>query len=89
MTFRPAIDAKDSNYWAFKCRGDEYAVVPNPMKPCDEEFHEHGGMKELFALNYESGVYRGYFVKLPALFSHDSKKAWTLKNPGVINLERK
>ena len=87
MTFRPAIDAKDSTYWAFKCRGDEYAVIPNPMKPCDEEFYEHGGIAKLFALNYESGVYRKYSVKLPAIFSHDSA-GWTLKNPGVANLER-
>lgn len=89
MTFRPAIDAKDSGYWAFKCRGDEYAIVPNPMKPCDEDLHAHGGLKELFALNYDGGVYRGYFVKLPALFSHDPNRGWVLKNPGVVNLERK
>lgn len=89
MTFRHAIDAKDSGYWAFKCKGDEYAVVPNPMKPCDEELHEHGGIKEIFALNYADGVYRRYSVKLPAIFSHDPNRGWVLKNPGVANLERK
>lgn len=90
MTFRPAIDVKDSGYWAFKCELDEYAVVPNPMNPCDEELHEHGGMKEIFALNYTEGVYRKYFVKLPALFNLEAgDDGWHLKSPGVVNLERK
>lgn len=88
-TFRPAIDAKDSLYWAFRCVGEEYAVVPNPMNPCDEDLHENGGIKEIFALNYEDGVYRKYSVKLPAIFVQDPLKGWTLKNPGVANLERK
>ena len=88
MTFRPAIDVKDSGYWAFKCSGDEFAVVPNPMNPCDEDLHEHGGLKEIFALNYQSGVYRKYSVKLPAIFTQDPLKGWQLKNPGVVNLER-
>ncbi|MBQ3336714.1 MAG: hypothetical protein IJG80_04855, partial [Selenomonadaceae bacterium] len=90
LTFRPAIDVKDSGYWAFKCELDEYAVVPNPMNPCDEELHEHGGMKETFALNYVEGVYRKYFVKLPALFNLEAgDDGWHLKSPGVVNLERK
>ena len=89
LTFRPAIDVKDSAYWAFKCELDEYAVVPNPMNPCDEELHENGGIKEIFALNYTGGVYRKYFVKLPALFDLDMNDSWHLKNPGVVNLERK
>ncbi len=89
MTFRPAIDAKDSLYWAFKCSGEEYAVVPNPMNPCDEELHDNGGLKELFALNYEDGVYTKYFVKLPAILIQDPLKGWFVQNPGVANLERK
>ena len=89
LTFRPAIDVKDSGYWAFKCELDEYAIVPNPMNPCDEDLHDFGGMKEIFALNYQAGVYRKYFVKLPALFNFDGNEGWHLKNPGVVNLERK
>ena len=90
LTFRPAIDVKDSGYWAFKCELDEYAVVPNPMHPCDEELLDHGGMKEIFALNYADGIYRKYFVKLPALFTLEANEdGWRLKNPGVVNLERK
>lgn len=89
MTFRPAIDVKDSSYWAFKCSGNEFAVIPNPMNPCDEDLHEHGGLKEIFALNYQSGVYRKYSVKLPAIFVQDPNRGWQLKNPGVVNLERK
>ena len=89
LTFRHAIDVKDSAYWAFKCDLDEYAVVPNPMHPCDEELHDHGGLKEIFALNYQDGVYRKYFVKLPAIFELAADDSWRLKNPGVVNLERK
>ena len=88
MTFRPAIDVKDSRYWAFKCSSDEFAVVPNPMHPCDEDFHENGGMKETYALNYQDGVYRKYFVKLPAIFTYEPAGGWQLKNTGVVNLER-
>ena len=88
MTFRPAIDVKDSRYWAFKCSSDEFAVVPNPMHPCDEEFHEHGGMKETYALNYTDGIYRKYFVKLPAIFAYEPSTGWRLKDAGVVNLER-
>ena len=89
MTFRTAIDVKDSGYWAFKCGLDEYAVVPNPMNPCDEELHEHGGLKEIYALNYQEGIYRKYFVKLPAIFDVNFDGVWHMKNPGVVNLERK
>ena len=88
MTFRPAIDVKDSIYWAFKGNGGEFAVVPNPMNPCDEELYEFSGMKEIYALNYESGVYRKYFVKLPAIFISDPVNGWMLKDTGVVNLER-
>ena len=89
MTFRPAIDVKDSSYWAFKCAGEEFAVVPNPMNPCDEEFYEESGIKEAFALNYQGGVYKRYSVKLPAIFTCEPSEGWRLKNPGVVNLERK
>lgn len=89
MTFRPAIDVKDSSYWAFKISDDEYAIIPNPMNPCDEDLYDHGGIKEIFALNYRDGVYQKYFVKMPAICTHDSLKGWQLKNPGVVNLERK
>ena len=88
MTFRPAIDVKDSIYWAFKSSGNEYAVVPNPLNPCDEELHEFGGMREVYALNYQSGVYQKYIVKLPAILTSDPVNGWKLKDTGVVNLER-
>ena len=67
---------------------DEYAVVPNPLNPCDEELHEFGGMKEVYALNYQGGVYKKYIVKLPAILTSDPLKGWELKDTGVVNLER-
>lgn len=89
MTFHPAIDVKDSLYWAFHCEDEEYAIVPNPMNPCDEDMYENSGIKEIFALNYENGIYIKYFVKLPAIFTQEPIRGWELKNPGVTNLERK
>ena len=86
--FRPAIDVKDSVYWAFKFSDDEFAVVPNPLNPCDEELMEYSGFREIYALNYQDGTYRKYFVKLPALATSDPSKGWTLKEHGVVNLER-
>ncbi|MBQ7454077.1 MAG: hypothetical protein IJS69_03385 [Selenomonadaceae bacterium] len=89
MTFRPAIDARDSLYWAFKYSGEEYAVVPNPMNPCDEHLCETSGIKEIFELNYEDGTYAKYSVKVPAIFTQDPLKGWMLKKTGVVNLDRK
>lgn len=89
MTFRPAIDVKDSGYWAFKCELDEYAIFPNPMNPCDEELYEHGGMNDIFDLNYQDGIYRKYIVKSPAIFNLDPEGGWQMKKPGVVDLERK
>jgi len=86
--FRPAIDVKDSIYWAYRCSGNEFAVVPNPMNPCDEELVEFAGLKELYALNYQDGVYRKYFIKLPALLRSDPLTGWVIKDTGVLNLER-
>jgi len=88
MTVHPAIDAKDSIYWAFRCNGEEYAVLPNPLNPCDETAYEYGGMKEFFALNYADGVYLRYFAKTPAIFTQDPLKGWTMKATGIVNLER-
>ncbi len=87
-TIRPAIDVKDSIYWAFKCSGDEFAVVPNPLNPCDDMLVELGGLKELYALNYKDGTYKKYFVKTPAIVTSDSVNGWRLKETGVVNLER-
>ena len=88
MTIRPAIDAKDSLYWAFRCEGEDYALVPNPLNPCDENAYEFSGLKEFFALNYADGTYAKYIVKTPALFTQDPLKGWMLRKPGVANLER-
>ncbi len=87
-TIRPAIDVKDSIYWAFKCSGDEFALVPNPLNPCDEMLIELGGIKELYELNYKNGTYKKYFVQSPAIVTSDTENGWRLKETGVVNLER-
>lgn len=86
--FKPAIDIKDSIYWAFKCSSDEFAVVPNPMNPCDETLYEYGGMKELYTMNFEDDVYTKYIVKVPAIFTYDQENGWKFREIGVVNLER-
>lgn len=91
MNFIPAAEVEESNYWLWKMPNEKnlYAVVPNPMKPCDEELYERGGLKMVFAINYKDGTYKKYIVETPAIFSTDSSNHWKLKDPGVVNLERK
>ena len=79
----------ESNFWAWKIpESKTYAVVPNPMKPCTGELYEEGGLKNIFAMNFENGIYKKYEVKVPAIFTTDDKNHWQLKDPGVIELSR-
>ena len=89
MNFVPAIDVKESKFWAWKIEeGNRFAVVPNPMAKYDEDLHSHSGMKETFASNYEKGSYTKYFVELPAILTYDESNKWKILEPGVIKLER-
>ncbi|MCR5833467.1 MAG: hypothetical protein K6G55_02270 [Selenomonadaceae bacterium] len=87
--FYKALYPKDSFYWAFKCSGEEYAFVPNPMHPCDEIFYDEGGLKEIYEANYEVGTYIKYKVKKPAILTNDSEKGWITEEIGEVNLEQK
>lgn len=90
MNFLPTMEVEESNYWLWKIPSEKiYAVVPNPMKPCDEELYERGGLKMVFAINYKDGVYKKYVVETPAIFTIDETNRWKLKDPGVVELERK
>lgn len=90
MNFTPALDVEESGYWLWKFPdSNQYAVVPNPMKPCTEEVYERGGLKIVFAMNYKDGIYKKYVVDTPAIFSIDGANHWQVKDPGVIDLERK
>ena len=91
MNFLPAVDVEDSNYWAWKIPNKKnlYAVVPNPMIPCDREVYERGGMNTTFEANYKDGVYARYVVLSPATFMIDEANAWKLQNVGELNLIRK
>ena len=87
--FLPAVTVMDSNLWAWKMPDSKtYAVVPNPMKPCTGELYEEDGMKSIFAMNFQNGIYKKYIVKIPAMFTVDEKNRWSLKDPGVVDLER-
>ncbi len=90
MTFLPSIDVEESSYWAWKVPNtqDVYAVVPNPLKPCNEELYETGGLKIIFAMNYRGGSYGRYIVETPAIFEGGSSGKWKLQEPGVIDLAR-
>lgn len=93
MTEQPKFvvigDILQSNLWAMTVEGagpGKYAVVPNPIKPYNSDAHEHQGMKETFASNYERGTtYSGYQVKLPAIFKAVLGN-WRIDRPGVIRL---
>ena len=91
MNFIPALEVEESNYWLWKMSPDSnlYAVVPNPMKPCDEELYERGGLKMVFAMNFKDGTYKKYVVDTPAIFTIDGSNHWKLQDPGVIDLARK
>lgn len=91
MTFLPALDVEESNYWAWKIPGsDLFAVVPNPLKPCDENLFEDGGIKMIFNSNFEEGyVYRKYRVKKPATFIATDNGNWKLQDMGELTLNRK
>ena len=87
--FLPAVTVSDSNLWAWKIPNSKnYAIVPNPMKPCTGELYEENGMKSVFAMNFQNGIYKKYTVKIPAVFNVDEKNRWHLKDPGVVDLAR-
>ena len=88
MNFVSVTDVKDSRFWAWRIENtNRYAVVPNPMIQYDEELHRREGMKETFASNYSDGIYKKYFVELPATLILEVSK-WHISEPGVIKLSR-
>ena len=89
MNFIFASNVAESKFWAWQMEeNDKFVVVPNPMIKYDEELHNHEGMKETFASNYENGKYTKYFVELPAVLNCDENNKWKILEPGVIKLER-
>lgn len=80
---------EESNFWAWKISDTKnFAVVPNPLKPCTGELYEDYGLKSVFAMNFENGIYKKYEVKVPAIFTAEENKNWQLKDPGVVELSR-
>lgn len=88
MNFLPAIEVSESNYWAWKIPDAKniYAVVPNPMRPCDKVVYESGGLKQIFNMEYNGGVFRKYIVERPATFV--STSGWQLQERGKLELEK-
>ena len=88
MNFLPAIEVSESNYWAWKIPDTKniYAVVPNPMRPCDKVVYESGGLKQIFNADYNGGVFRKYIVERPAIFVSTSN--WQLQDRGKLELEK-
>lgn len=86
--YAPVDKMEISNFWAWNMTGmpEDFAVVPNPLLGYDDKLHNHGGMKETFASNYESGSYQEIQVKLPAHFIQ-RMGAWKIMQPGVIRLK--
>ena len=87
--FLATNSVEESNFWAWKIDDSKnFAVVPNPLKPCTGELYEDYGLKSIFAMNFENGIYRKYEVKVPAIFTTDENNRWQLKDPGVVELSR-
>lgn len=88
MNFLPAIEVSESNYWAWKIPDTKniYAVVPNPMRPCDKVVYESGGLKQIFDMDYTGGVFRKYVIERPATFISGS--SWQLQDRGRLELEK-
>ena len=88
MNFLPAIEVSESNYWAWKIPDTKniYAVVPNPMRPCDKVVYESGGLKQIFNADYNGGVFRKYIVERPAIFVSTSN--WQLQDRGKLELKK-
>lgn len=88
MNFLPAIEVSESNYWAWKIPDTKniYAVVPNPMRPCDKVVYESGGLKQIFDMDYGGGVFRKYVIERPATFV--STSSWQLQERGRLELEK-
>ncbi len=90
MNFLPAVEVGESNYWAWKIPETKniYAVVPNPMRPCDKVIYNGGGIKDIFSANFQGSVYRLYIVEKPAIFINDSGSIWSLQTKGKLNLQK-
>jgi len=82
-----AVDGEESDFWAFPLKDykGKFAVVPNPTLTYTEKLHNQGGMKETFASNYDSGIYRHIEAKIPAIFEHKDDN-WKIEQPGLIRL---
>ena len=87
-TFIPAIEVGESNYWAWKIPDTKniYAMVPNPMRPCDKVVYESGGLKLLFEMDYNGGVFRKYIVERPAILAGGNE--WQVQHQGELKLEK-
>ena len=86
--FEEVEDLNEATFWAYDIPGqpDDFAVVPSPMFPYDQNLHESGGMKETFAARYEAGMtYDHVTVDMPALFSKRNDK-WNIEQPGLLRL---
>ncbi|MBO4400846.1 MAG: hypothetical protein J5809_03260 [Selenomonadaceae bacterium] len=88
MNFLPAIEVSESNYWAWKIPDTKniYAIVPNPMRPCDKVVYESGGLRQIFDMDYNGGVFRKYIIERPATFV--SVSGWQLQERGRLELEK-
>lgn len=80
-------DAEDGDFWAFKDGASaNYFIVPSLPLHYDEDARRYGGMKEVFASNYETGKqYASLKVAAPAVFSAVGS-LWAPIRPGKISL---
>lgn len=83
--FTDAPSAAKGDFWAMPLKGDQFAVMPNPLIPYDATRHKSAGMLEAFSSNYRGGTFRHIKLVRPAVFSA-SGYVWKLLNRGEILL---
>ena len=84
--FTDAPNAVRGDFWAKPLKGDQYAVMPNPMLMYDENRHRAGGLVDAFSSNYRGGSFTRVQLIRPAVFSAEGY-VWKIISRGEIRLQ--
>ena len=83
--FTDAPTAERGDFWAKPLKGEQYAVMPNPMLMYDENRHRAGGLVDAFSSNYRGGSFSRVQLVRPAIFAAEGY-VWKIVSRGEIKL---
>ena len=83
FTDAPATERGD--FWAKPLKGEQYAVMPNPMLMYDENRHRAGGLVDAFSSNYRGGTFSRIRLVRPAIFAAEGY-VWKIVSRGEIKV---